>query len=97
MKIYTREQVERLVKESYGNPKYRNRWNNLKTWCKKNDLYYEGIVRFFKGSEININTYSRILHAVDPANKVITHYLANDLTFSDLQELKGFIKQLQLK
>lgn len=98
MKIYTREQLETLVKDiRSGKGKYQRKRQTLKDWCKDKGLYYSGIVRFFKGSEININTYSRILNAVDPANEVCTHYLSTELLYRDLKELKPFIRQLAIR
>jgi hypothetical protein len=98
MKIYTREQVEKIVKESYGNPRYRNNYNNLKTWCKKNELYYEGVIRFFKGADITVYTYFKILHAADDSFPVVRRtYLSDKITYSDLSGLAGFLKEICFK
>ncbi len=95
MKIYTRSEVERKVKESYGNPRYRNSYNNLKTWCKKHELYYEGVIRFFKGADISVYTYFKILHAADESFPVVHNsYLSSKITYSDLQNLKSFLKEI---
>ncbi len=68
--------------------------DSLQQWCKDNGLYYYGVVRFLKGADITIFTYSRILNAIDPTwSAVIVHYMADKLMYSEINSIKEFSKK----
>lgn len=97
MKFFTRPQIKEMIQEQiklYEGIGYTKRLF-LKDWAESNDIYYHGLVRFLKGSEITIATYSKIMNAIDPSQyPEVKHYLAQKLNYSDLKDIDSLIDQL---
>lgn len=97
MKFYTRPQIKEMIQDQiklYEGVGLSKRLF-IKDWAEANNIYYHGLVRFLKGSEITIANYSKIMHAIDPyLFPEVKHYLANKLNYSDLPDIDSLFDQL---
>lgn len=82
MKIYTREEIRKLLPE-----------RNLKGFCNDQGIYYHGLIRFLKGADITVSTYFKILNRCEVTREV-NHYLADKIMYSDLAEIDSFLQDI---
>lgn len=98
MRVYSRDEIKEMINDQiadYQGLGYTKRIF-LKDWAEANCLYYHGLVRFLKGSEINLHTYSKIMEAINPNKfKELRHYLGNRIFYSDLKDIYQFIDEIQ--
>jgi len=99
MKVYTRPQIREMIDKTlrdYNSLGFNTKRIFIKDWAETNRLYYHGLIRFLNGSEITIETYSKIMAAIDPDEyKEVHHYLARQLNYSDLASIDKFIDEIQ--
>lgn len=86
MQFYQRSELERLLKSKW--PRYKG---GVKEFCEKNEIYYEGLVRFLNGKDYTIHSYTKLLEALK-LGRTIDHAMAEKLTYDQIGELMEFIK-----